>query len=205
MKNKIAILLFTCLYLQACQTPTETKLPKIGNVIIENGDTLYHKIPPFSFINQDSMLVNNESLSSQIYITDFFFTSCPSICPKVMKSMLNIYEEFKDEKEIILVNHTIDPKRDTPAQLKSYATNLGVDHDRWFFLTGDKDELLDIADEYFVVALEDPEAPGGFDHSGKIILVDKEGHVRAFCEGTDAEEVKQFIPKVKQLLKEYEK
>ncbi len=204
MNNKLlAALALVCL-LQACATKSNPKLPKIGNFIVENGDTIFHKIPPFSFVNQDSAVVTNESLSSQVYITDFFFTSCPSICPKVMKNMLTVYEEFKDNHQVILVNHTIDPKRDTQAHLKAYATNLGVNHDRWYFLTGDKDELLDIADDYFVAALEDPEAPGGFDHSGKIILVDREGHVRAFCEGTDEEEVKQFIPKVKQLLKEYE-
>ncbi len=198
----LAILLLGFFY--ACQETQVQALPKIGNMEINGKDTLFHTIPEFSFVDQDSNVVTNETLSEYIYITDFFFTSCPSICPVVMKNMITIHEAFKDHEKVLLVSHTIDPKRDTPTHLKRYAANLGVDQTKWKFLTGDKDALLDMADEYFVVAIEDPEAPGGFDHSGKIILTDTNGHIRAFCEGTDADEVKQFIPKVNQLLKEYE-
>lgn len=201
--NKSILGLLLIFLLISCNQE-KAPLPFIGHTKVVDGKELHHKIPDFEFTNQSGKTVNNQVLSEYIYITDFFFTSCPSICPKVMKNMLTVYDEFKSHPKIKLVNHTIDPKRDTETHLKNYAKNLGVDQDKWWFLTGDKDELLDIADEYFVVAIEDPEAPGGFDHSGKIILVDTNGHVRAFCEGTDADDVKKFIPKVKQLLKEYE-
>lgn len=194
------ILLF---FLLSCQEQAEN-LPYIGQVQIENGDTIYHSIPEFEFINQDSQFVNNQSLESYIYLSDFFFTSCPSICPKVKKQMLRIYQKYEDNDKVRLVSHTIDPVRDTPAKLSSYASDLGVDTDKWIFLTGEKDDLLDIADDYFVAALEDPDAPGGFDHSGKIILVDREGHVRSFAEGTEPEDVTRLLKDIDTLLKEYE-
>ncbi len=178
-------------------------LPYLGRHTMTATDTLYHTIPDWKFLNQDSSIVTNKSLSNTIYISDFFFTSCPSICPKVMKNMLRIYEEFEDEEMVQLVSFTIDPKRDDVGKLNLYSNNLGVTSDRWHFLTGDQDSLLDLADDYFVVAYADADAPGGFDHSGKIILTDKAGHVRGFCEGTEPETIPKFIKDVKKLLAEY--
>jgi protein SCO1/2 len=162
-----------------------------------------HQIPKFAFTNQDSVVVTNEDLDDYIYVADFFFISCPSICPKVKKQMLRIYDAFEDEDQLKLVSHTIDPKRDTERALKLYAGNLNVDTDKWIFLTGDKDELFDQADQYFVAAFEDSEAPGGFDHSGKILLVDKQRHIRAFADGTDEDSVTEFLKDIKNLLNEY--
>jgi len=195
-----AILIYL-LSLVSCSGKSD-KLPIIGKTEIVDGDTLYHTIPDFSFINQDSQVVTNAHLSEYIYVSDFFFTSCPSICPIVKKQMLRIYEKFETEDRLKLVSHTIDPKRDTPAKLRSYADDLGVDTDKWLFLTGDKDELLDMANSYFVAALEDPEAPGDCDHSGKIILVDTYRHVRSFAEGTDADDVTRLLQDIQTLLDE---
>ena len=118
--------------------------------------------------------------------------------------MLKIHEVFKGDDRVRLVSFTIDPKRDTADKLKLYAQNIGADTRYWHFLTGDKDETLDLAADFFVAALEDPEAPGGFDHSGKIVLVDKNGHVRSFSEGTDPDDTPGLIEDIKSLLKEYE-
>lgn len=178
-------------------------LPKYGFTDIVDGDTINHTIPPFEFINQDSQIVSNESLSDYIYVSDFFFISCPTICPKVKKQMLKIYDKYEDESMVKFVSHTIDPKRDDVPALKEFSTKLGIDHDKWYFLTGDKAAIYDIADDYFNIAIEDESAPEGFDHSGKIILTDKQGHVRAFCEGTDPESIPQFIKDVSTLLDEY--
>lgn len=188
----------------SCQQQ-QAELPIIGRMEIVDGDTVHHMIPDFEFVNQDSMTVKNEDLENHIYLADFFFTSCPSICPVVKKQMLRIYEKYKDEEKVKLVSHTIDPKRDTPAKLKKYAADLGVDTDKWIFLTGDKDSLLEIANDYFVAALEDPEAPGGFDHSGKIILVDTRRHIRSFAEGTEPDDVTRLLKDIQTLLDEYEK
>lgn len=198
----ISSILLVLIILSACQQEQKA-LPKYGFSDVVDGDTINHKIPSFEFINQDSNLVSNESLSDFIYISDFFFIHCPTICPKVKKQMLRIYDEYEDESMVKFVSHTIDPKRDTVGALKQFSEKLGVDHDKWYFLTGEKDEIYDIADDYFNIAIEDESAPEGFDHSGKIILTDKEGHIRAFCEGTDPETIPQFIKDVSILIDEY--
>ena len=182
----------------------EEPLPIIGRIQVIDGDTLFHSIPDFEFINQDSQSVNNKTLEPFIYISDFFFMSCPSICPKVKKQMLRIYDKYEGHPMLKIVSHTIDPKRDTPERLKQYANNLDVNTSQWIFLTGIKDSLLGIADDYFIVAYEDADSPGGFDHSGKIILVDTKRHIRAFAEGTDPEDVDLFMRKIDNLLSEYE-
>lgn len=179
------------------------ELPYLGNFIIQDGQKIHHKIGQIHHYNQDSILVTNENLDEYIQVADFFFTSCPSICPKVMKEMYKIYEAVGNDPQVKLVSFTIDPKRDTPQTLKIYADNLGVDQNRWWFLSGDKEETFELANSYFVSALEDPEAPGGFDHSGKIILVDKEGHIRSFTEGTDPSTTDKFIQDIKKLSDSY--
>ncbi len=178
-------------------------LPILGEKEVIDGDTIYHSIPNFSFIDQDSQLVTNESFDGKAYVVDFFFISCPSICPKVTRQMLRIYERFEKDGNLELLAHTIDTKHDTPARLKQYAGNLGVDSKIWHFVTGDKDEIYEIADDYFSVAMENPNSPGGFDHSGRLILVDKSRHVRSFCNGTDPKSVDRFMRDIALLLKEY--
>ncbi len=199
MKNIIVIVIV--LSLLSCKEEKKT-LPIIGQVEIVDGDTIYHSIPDFKFVNQDSIYIDNASLSEYIYVSDFFFTSCPTICPKVKKQMLRIYDKFENEDKLKLVSHTIDPVRDNVETLKLYSSNLDVSSEKWFFLTGDKNKLLDMADDYFVVAYEDDEVAGGFDHSGKILLVDQNRHIRAFCEGTDPDDVTEFLKDIQHLLDE---
>lgn len=179
---------------------TENELPYLGEQTSENGNPKYHTIRDFEYLDQDSNVINNKILSDYIYVADFFFTSCPSICPKVKRQMLRIYKEFENDDRVKLISFSLDPKRDNVERLKKYADNLNVSTPRWHFLTGDKDFTLDLAADFFVTALEDEDAPGGFDHSGKIILVDKGGHVRSFCEGTDPESIPGFIKDIKKLL-----
>lgn len=179
------------------------ELPYIGQHSYENGDTLYYKIPGFEFIDQDENKVNNASFKDHVYISDFFFTSCPSICPKVKKQMLRIYDKYEKTDLIKMVSHTLDPVRDNAEVLKGYSKNLGVDNNKWMFLTGEKDELREMALKYFVAVVEDDEAPGGLDHSGKIVVVDKQGHVRAFAEGTDPDDVSELMKEIDVLLHEY--
>lgn len=184
-------------------TATEP-LPKIGPTSIEDGDTLYHTIASFEFVNQKNEQINNQKLEDNIYIADFFFTSCPTICPRVRMEMLKIYDTFENHPNVKLVSHTLDPKHDTVEKLNQYAADLEVKATKWYFLTGDKEKLTDMAESYFVSAFEDPSVPGGIEHSGKMLLIDKEGHIRAYSEGTDPSATNGFIKKIKQLLKEYE-
>ena len=187
----------------ACQPRTDAKLPILGIPKIQkNGDTLFHTIPSFSFIDQDSNTVTNKTFEGKIYVADFFFTSCPSICPIMTKQMKRMYDYFKDENKLMFISHSIDTRHDSVPVLKAYSSKLNIDDKKWRFITGDKDEIHALANDYFNVAYEDQDAPGGYDHSGKIILVDPDGHIRSFCEGTDPESVDGFIKDIENLLKE---
>ena len=178
-------------------------LPYIGFHEYEGNDTLYHQIPDFEFINQDGEAINNESFQDLIYIADFFFVNCPSICPKVTQQMLRIHDRYKNDPRLELVSYTLDPKRDTILSLASYADKIGVKSEKWHFLrSAEQDVVMEIADEYYVPAFVDPQAPGGFDHSGKLMLIDKNRHIRGFAEGTDPESVTKFFGTIDQLLDE---
>ena len=184
------------------QNKNSKRLPIIGEKEIFENDTIYHTIPDFSFIDQDSNIITNSTFAGKAYVVDFFFISCPTICPKTTKQMLRIYERFKDVDGIKLLAHTVDPKRDSVAALNRYARNLDVSSNKWHFVTGDKYAIHDIAEDYFSIAKEDPNAPGGFDHSGRFILVDKNRHVRSFCDGTDPGDVDRFMEDIQTLLNE---
>jgi len=187
-----------------CACTASEPLPKVGPTSIENGDTIYHTIAPFEFVNQNNEPINNQKLKDDIYIADFFYTSCPTICPRVRMEMLKIYDTFESHPNVKLVSHTLDPNYDTVEILSQYATDLEVKASKWHFLTGDKEKLNDMAASYFVATFENDSIPGGIEHSGKMLLIDKSGHIRAFSEGTDPSATKGFIKKIKQLLKEYE-
>ena len=200
---KFISLLFSLLILIASCTPESEKLPILGNRdVLENGDTIFHTIPEFSFVDQDSNIVTNQTFENKIYIVDFFFIHCPSICPTVTKQMLRIYERFENNPRVVLLAHSIDTKNDTIPALKVYAEKLGVNSEKWHFVTGDHDQIYELADDYFITARVDDSVPGGFDHSGRLILIDEKGHVRSFCDGTNAESVNKFMTDIETLLNE---
>ena len=198
---RYSLLVSACCFMLACKTE-ENKLPYLGNRDVVNGDTIFHTVPDIRLIDQDSNVFRLSEQGDKIFLADFFFTSCPSICPKVAKQMLRLYDRYKDDERVLLLSHTIDQRHDSVTVLNRYAKNLGVDTDQWKFLTGEKDSIFHLADEYFVSAIVDPSAPGGFDHSGRIILLDKDRHVRGFAEGTDPESVTAFFKVVDRLLDE---
>lgn len=193
------------LLILSCDEAKKGDLPILGNKeTLKNGTVKYHTIPPFSFIDQDSMPFTEKSVEDQIYVVDFFFISCPSICPMVSRQMLRVYDRFIKEDKLTLVSFSIDPKRDTVERLANYARNLGVDTRKWKFVTGEKAAIFDIAKDYFSIAIENKEAPGGFDHSGRLILVDTQKHIRSFCDGTDPASVDVFMEDIQRLLDEME-
>lgn len=201
MKNLSFLIIILFHGLISCNSKSE-KLPIIGNRDFDGKDTIYPKIPDFSFIDQDSQIITNQTFKDKIYVADFFFTSCPTICPKVTRQMLRVYKEFENDDRVLQLAHSIDVKHDTIPKLKKYADNLNVKSNKWHFVTGEKENIFDIANYYFSVAKENPDSPGGFDHSGRLILVDKNRHIRSFCDGTNPESVDQFILDIKQLLNE---
>ncbi len=201
-----AVLFLFAMLATACETMQPETLPILGERDYVDGDTIYHTIPDFAFVNQDSELVTNETFTGKVYVADFFFIHCPTICPKTAREMKKIHDHFIDDGRVMLLAHSIDPQRDTVGALKRYARNLNANTEKWHFVTGDKDAIYEIADDYFSIAMEDPDAPGGFDHSGRLILVDGKRHIRSFCNGTDPKDVDRFIKDIERLLKtEYNK
>lgn len=201
LKSSFFLIIFV-LSLVSCGQNDDEPLPVLGRPTFVNGDSIPHTIPDFSFIDQDSQVVNNQTFAGKVYVVDFFFTSCPTICPKTTAQMFRIYKKFENNDGIVLMAHSIDTKYDSVPVLKKYASKLGVKTDKWHFITGDKDEIYGIADDYFSIALEDPNAPGGYDHSGRFILIDKNRHIRSFCDGTDANDVNRFMKDIQKLLDE---
>ncbi len=200
----LLFILLSGLIFMACQPAAGPhKLPILGERDVSPaGDTIYPTIPNFQFVDQDSQVVNNATFAGKLYIADFFFIHCPTICPKVKKNGLRIYEKYKNDDRLLMLSHSIDVYNDTVGALKRHAQKLGIEAKKWHLVTGDHDAIYSIADNYFSVATEDPDSPGGFDHSGRIILVDKDRHVRAFCDGTKAEEVDRFMHEIDDLLAE---
>ncbi|CAG4992026.1 hypothetical protein DYBT9275_00878 [Dyadobacter sp. CECT 9275] len=169
-------------------------------------DTIYHTIPPFKFLNQNGDTVTEALVKDKIYIADFFFTTCPTICPVMKKQMLKVFKEFRDNPQVMIVSHSIDPDHDTPQVLRQYAKDLGAEGNQWQFLTGPKEKIYEIGQKsYMIVANEDKTAEGGYIHSGAFILVDKDRHVRGTYDGTTEEGTQKLIGDIRILLEEYKK
>jgi protein SCO1/2 len=177
--------------------------PKTIQIVAGKSDTIYHKIPAFQFLNQDSVWVNERTFNNQIYVADFFFTSCPTICPKMKTQMLRLYERYQKNTSVGLVSYSIDPDFDRPYRLKTYAQKLQIKAPKWNLLTGDKKAIYQLGEKsYMVTAQEDKNEAGGFVHSGAFILVDKNKHVRGIYDGTKSEEVDHLMEDMETLLKE---
>jgi protein SCO1/2 len=203
MRLKIIVLNFLVALL-AFSCSQEKKLPFLGpKQVNAKGDTVYHQIPSFRFLNQDSVFVSEKDVEGKVYVADFFFTTCPTICPKMKTQMLRIYERYKDRDEVRIISHSIDPDFDTPNVLKDYAARLQVKAPKWNLLTGDKATIYTLGQKsYMVSAQEDPNEAGGFVHSGAFILVDKNRHVRGIYDGTVEAEVNHLLEDMEILLKE---
>lgn len=207
------IIAASLILLAASCNNTEKRLPILGErepveKVIDGKtvtDTVYQTIPDFSFVNQDSAIITQKDFDGKIYVTDFFFTSCTSICPIMHRNMLKVYEEFKENNSVKILSHTIDFKYDTPSRLKNYANKLGITGDQWQFVKGTKDSIYTLASKNYLVAVsEDTTATDGFIHQGWFILVDKEKRLRGAYDGIKPEQVDQLIRDMKTLLKEYD-
>lgn len=206
---RVAIILFT---LSACTSSPKT-LPILGSreavTKVVDGqtvvDTLYQTLPDFEFLNQDSVPITGKTFENSIYVADFFFTSCPSICPIMHRNMVNVYNKYKGNPEVMILSHSIDTKYDTPSVLKKYAEKLGVSGNQWQFASGTKESIYGISPKYMVFTEENDQVAGGFEHQGWFILVDKEKQIRGAYQGTEEKEVQKLMDDIDILLKEYEK
>jgi protein SCO1 len=198
-----ALILTACLLAAACIKQKEVKLPIFGEKEITSSDTVYHKIGNFRLVDQDSTVITNRTLDGKIYVADFFFTSCRTICPIMKSQMMRVYDVIKSDPEVLLVSHTIDPEYDTVGLLHDYADRLGVKSNKWHFLTGSKDSIYYLAQtSYFVTAMEDETDPDGFIHSGAFLLVDKKGRIRGKYDGTKDDDVNKLLKDIEILKKE---
>ena len=181
----------------------EKDLPVFGEREVVGSDTIYHTIAPFQFVDQDSAVITNADFKDQVYVADFFFTSCRTICPIMKTQMLRVYEATAEMPDVKILSHTIDPEYDTVALLHDFAERLGVTSNRWHFVTGVKDSIYKIAQtSYFATAMEDKSEPDGFIHSGAFLLIDKKQRIRGKYDGTKEAEVNKLIADIKKLRRE---
>lgn len=212
MKRKFVAAVVVLISLISCENQDKVRvLPIIGNRDLdyktvdgkEVVDTIYPKIPDFQFLNQDSVMITSKSLKGKIWVADFFFTSCGTICPPMTSQMKRLSILTKDlEKQLQFLSFTIDPEYDTPSELKSYSKSNGITAKNWSFFTGDENETYELAHDFFHVGAERSEsAVDGFEHNDTFVLVDKEGYVRGLYIGTSTIDVNRLEKDIRKLLK----
>jgi protein SCO1/2 len=210
--KKIVLLFSAISFLLACSNEPKT-LPILGErstkVTVINGktvtDTIYQTIAPFRYFNQDSVLISNTDYDGSIYVADFFFTTCNSICPIMHRNLLEVYAKYENNKQVKFLSHSIDTKYDLPSRLKRYADKLGISSPKWNLIHGSRDSIYDIsAKNYLVAAYADGAAPQGLVHQGWFVLIDKEKRIRGAYDGTKTDQVAQLMSDMDLLLLEYE-
>lgn len=176
-------------------------LPVIGEKTAgPTGDTIYHTIGDFKLTDQNGESITSQTVEGRIYVADFFFATCQSICPQMSSQLVRVQEAFKSDKRFMILSHTVNPMHDTVAVLNEYAKGYGALKDKWHFLTGDKKYIYGLAkDSYLVNALQDDGTPEGFLHSELFILVDGHRRIRGMYDGTDSTDVNRLIGDVKLL------
>lgn len=206
MKKLIAILCCSAVLL-ACKFNAEKKvLPIYGErkavTRIVNGqktfDTIYQTIPPIHYINQNGDSISDKNIEGKIHVADFFFTTCPSICPIMQRNMLNVYNAFKADNNIKILSYTIDPQHDSVSVLKKYADKLGITGNSWWLLQGHKDQTYLLAKSY-LVSVQEKNPAGEYIHDGYFILIDAKKRIRGSYNGTNPDEVNKLIEDIKAL------
>lgn len=188
-------------------------VPKIVNKFKTPNLVTIGKVPVFEFTNQNGDLISNLFYKNKVYVVEFFFTTCPTICPKMNENMVKIQNEYYGNLDFGIVSFSIDPKHDTPEVLKEYANSLGATLKNWNFLTGSQNKIYELANTGFTLyAGENSDAEGGFEHSGMFALVDKQGNIRsriddlgnpiAFYDGLDSKGIQMIKEDIAILLKE---
>lgn len=162
----------------------------------------YHTISDFSLVNQNGETVTQENYKDKIYVADFFFTTCTSICVPMGEHMVDLQEALKNDSEVLLLSHTVTPEIDTVAQLKRYALKKGTNDAKWNLVTGDKKEIYDLARKSYLAAKDVPYNKYDLVHTENFVLVDKKRRIRGFYDGTDGEAIQQLLEDIKVLKKE---
>jgi protein SCO1/2 len=166
----------------------------------------YHKIADFSLINQNGKTITQNDYKNKIYVADFFFTTCQTICPIMTDHMYDIQKEIINDDEVMLLSHSVTPKIDSVEQLKRYAIKKGVNDAKWNLVTGDKKQIYELARKSYL-AVKDQGNGGAFDmiHTENFMLIDKKRQIRGFYDGTNLEDINRLLTDIKILKKEYQK
>tara|TARA_B100000795_G_scaffold111611_1_gene82423 strand:- start:15008 stop:15571 length:564 start_codon:yes stop_codon:yes gene_type:complete len=165
-------------------------------------DTIHYTVPDFSFLGHRSVEINNNTIAGKVTIVDFFFTTCPTICPVMSRNMKKISQEFLGKKNLAMLSFSIDAIHDSIPVLNKYASKLNVENENWHFLVCEKKKTFELAKGFMISAAEDKNAPGGLIHSGAFILLDGQQRIRAYYDGTKEEDVDKAIADIKTLLDE---
>ena len=166
----------------------------------ESADVNHFTIPAFTFVNQDSTPLNNNFIRGKVWVVNYFFTSCPTICPKMMAGMRLVQQAFPDDAQVRMLSLTVDPYHDTPAKLKRYADNKNINLNQWQLGTGQKAGLYRFArNGLFITADDGDGGANDFIHSDKIVLIDREDHIRGYYDGRDNDEITKLIKDISRL------
>jgi protein SCO1 len=199
----VAIGIFTYAFFFFDNEKPLRKLPIYGNKATTGTDTVYHTIPAFNFTDQHGNSVTEALYADKIYVADFFFTTCGSICPIMTTEMARVAKEFASNDKVLFLSHTVDPETDSVAQLYAHAQEKGVNYAQWKMVTGDKKALYDIARQgYLLDAHQGDGGPDDFIHTQNFALIDSHKRIRGFYDGTDTTEMNSLIKDMNLLLAE---
>jgi protein SCO1/2 len=158
----------------------EVTSQKSSNLAFIYSGTDVRKVPDFSFVNQNGDTITNKDYLGKVYVVEFFFTTCPTICPRMNRNLVEIQNHFSDFENFGVASFTINPAHDTPEVLKAYAQNYGMTNPNWHLMTGNQEDIYSLANKGFnLYAAEEEEVEGGFEHSGNFALIDKNGFIRS--------------------------
>jgi protein SCO1/2 len=168
----------------------------------ESESTAHFTVPSFAFVNQDNIALNSNFIKGKVWVINYFFTSCPTICPKMMAGMKLVQKAFPNDSQVRLISLTVDPYHDNPAKLKRYSTLKNIEVAQWQLGTGSKPDLYGFARHgLFITTTDGDGGVGDFIHSDKVILIDRQDHIRGYYDGTDPDDVKQLIKDISRLKK----
>ncbi len=212
LKKEIIKLICLSILLTACTTNLVKEEKKVNHVLPIYGikklgttDTIYHSINNFTFTNQYNEAVTEQTVKNKIYVADFFFATCQSICPQMTKQLTRVQQAFEKNDSILILSHTVNPMHDSVNVLNEYGQRYGAIKNKWHFLTGDKKTIYELAKtSYLVNALEDDGSAEGFLHSELLLLLDSKQRIRGMYDGTDEAAVTKLIADTKLLLTEKE-
>jgi len=215
MKNKMRSLFYLIaiiIFVSCSDSATKhQKLPFIGkhdiasvdSEGIKKGDTVYHTVPPFSLLTQDSLPFTNATIAGKIWVAKFFFTKCPTICPPMTHAMKEVYDTVATfSEDVVFLSFSIDPTKDSPKKLTEYIQSHSLTTKNWYFLTGaDEDDMHELGIEgFYIHAQADEYAKGGYAHSPNFVLVDQNQHIRGIYDGLVLEDRNKLISDIKILL-----